>query len=327
MKVLIMGRKQNLYSSAIEISKHHNIVGIITCKSNAEYSINESHFENLSIKLGCPFVYTNNINNKVFDIIKNTRPEIVISCNWISMIRDDFIKKVPKGILNLHFGDLPNYRGNSVTNWAIVGLEKDITLTVHQMVSGELDSGDIWSQKKMTLNDETTINDINSFSEKHAPKLFLAAIDKILRGKKPQKQSDLDKIAFRCYPRLPIDSKINWNKSAIEINALVRASIPPYPMAYSYIKEEETIKKTYIISSYVVNKKTNDIGTPGHIIKNDKNSGDTWVYTGEGIIGLRKIKFDGENEIYPGKYWKSIRIRFGIDIECELLNIYEKLQK
>ena len=195
------------------------------------------------------------------------------------------------------------------------------------MVAGDLDSGDIWSQKKMILNDETTINDINTFSEKNAPKLFLTAIDKILKGIMPERQSDINKIAFRCYPRLPIDSKINWNKSAIEINALVRASIPPYPMAYSYMKDEETIRKIYIISSYVVNEETNDVGTPGHIIKNDKNSGDTWVYTGRGIIGLRKIKFDEESEIYPGKYWKSIRIRFGIDIERELINIYEKLQK
>mgnify|MGYP001330208937 CR=1 FL=1 len=327
MKILIMGRKQNLYSSAIKISKHHNIVGIVTCKSNAEYSINESHFENLSVELGCPFLYTNIINNKVFDLIENTKPEIVISCNWISIIREEFIDNIPKGILNLHFGDLPNYRGNSVTNWAIVGFEKEITLTVHQMIAGELDSGDIWAQKKMTLDDDTTINDINDFSEKHAPKLFMDAINKISKGIKPKKQGDLGKIAFRCYPRLPVDSKIDWSKSALEINALVRASILPYPMAFSYIKEKEIIRKVYITSSYVVNEKTNDIGTPGHITKNDKDSGDTWVYTGEGIIGLRKIKFDGESEIHPGRYWKSIRIRFGIDIEQELINIYEKLQK
>ena len=81
----------------------------------------------------------------------------------------------------------------------------------------------------MEINSNTTIYEVVKFSEENTPILFLKALDIIESGNNDFiKQASLDKPIFRCYPRLPEYSKIDWTKSAKEIDALIRASTKPY---------------------------------------------------------------------------------------------------
>jgi hypothetical protein len=56
------------------------------------------------------------------------------------------------------------------------------------------------------------------------------------------------------------------------------------------------IKKLFIWRSRIVSKTTEDIGVPGHIIKNDSKSGESHVLTGNGIIAI-SVAIDIEEEL------------------------------
>ncbi len=328
MKILILGRTEYLFDTAEQLSKHHEVCGIITASASPEYSRNENDFKELALKLSSHYYFTNTIDDKVKELIKSLKPDICISLNWKSVLNDDIISLFPHGILNAHFGDLPSYRGNAVINWAILNNEKQIAITIHQMAAGEIDSGNVWKKLYMPLEENTTIADITNFCRKNTPQLFLETVNSIDKGDAVSTpQSDLQQKPFRCYPRLPEYSKIVWSKSAAEIHGLVRASTKPYSGAYSYIKFNNEIKKIFIWKTSVESASSGDIGEPGHIISNDAKIGCSKVLTGNGVLIIEEAQYENDDVFLPGKVWKSIRMHFGIDIEEEIMNLYKMINK
>lgn len=325
MRVLIIGRHEVLYYTAELLSKEHEIVGVITAPAPGEYLKKEKDFEKLALRLNCPFLLITNKRDDIVGFVKKANPDIGISVNWTYVVNNDLIRAIPKGILNFHSGDLPKYKGNAAPNWAILLNEKEIVLTIHYMKPDEIDSGDIILKKKMRLDENETIGDIISFWCKNVPSMFRDSLRKINdKSFKPKRQIGS---GFRCFPRLPIDGKIAWNKPVKELHNLIRSATQPYPGAYTFLKIKNDIKKVYIWKSRIVIGFTKDLGRPGHIIFNDVNSGESHVYCGEGILALQEVQYDDGEVFKPGKRWKSIRIRFGLDIEEELMNINKRLLK
>lgn len=323
MKIIAIGRNEIFFDVVTELSKKHQIAGIITSTASPEYLKNEEDLKMLAKSLNCPFLITKK-EKEIMNLVKKVRPDIGVSINWISILSKDILDLIPKGVLNCHPGDLPKYRGNAATNWALLFEETSIVFTVHNMVADYVDKGDIYMQKKMLINDETTISDINNYWRKIAPGLFLKVIAGIESGKlHPQKQGGN---GFRCYPRLLIDSKIDWNRSTRYIHSLVRSSTKPYSGAYSFMKINEKIEKVYIWKTRIVAETTADIGIPGHIISNNEINGETYVYCGEGIIALQEVQFESGETFQPGTKWKSIRMNFGIDVEDEIRKLHNLLQ-
>lgn len=320
MRVLIIGRTEVLYETVLLLAKEHSICGIITSVASPEYSKKEDDFEKLAHELNCPFIICKTLNKSVIEFITNCNADIAISVNWISVINNNIINLFPYGILNCHPGDLPRYRGNAVCNWAMINNETEIIITIHYMVGGELDSGDILVQESFPIEEHTTITEFVKYWEEITPLLFKKAIDGLVNNSiKPIKQISIEKEPFRCFPRLPIDSKIDWTKNALEIDRLIRASSKPYSGAYTYYKINEEIKKIFIWKSRVIQTETSDIGTPGQIIFNNKENGESHVLTGGGILAICEVQFENEQLFFPGTAWKSIRTRFGIDIEQEII--------
>lgn len=326
MRVLIIGRAEALYATARLISKTHEICGIITAAASPEYLKNQEDFEKLAAELACPFIFTNTIDSETIAFIESAKPDIAVSSNWVSVIRQNVIDMMPYGILNAHHGDLPRYRGNAATNWILLKHETCLPLNIHVMEPGELDSGDIMVQRTVEIGETTTIKDIVDAIELNVPQMFAEALARLEDSSLvPRKQKTSG--AFRCYPRLPSYSKIDWSQSAKDIDALVRASTRPYSGAYSYMKIGNEIKKLFIWRTRIVSKTTEDIGVPGHIIKNDSKTGESHVLTGNGVIAISVAQHEGEDDFEPGKTWKSIRMRFGIDIEEELIALYAEVAR
>jgi methionyl-tRNA formyltransferase len=327
MKVLVLGRNEILHATVDRIVKKtdHEVVGIITAISAPEYKKKEEDFKKLAQFCGAKFHLTQQIDNTAIGIAQDTKADIVVSINWPGIVQDKFINIFKYGVLNAHFGDLPRYRGNAVTNWAILAGETQVVLTIHKMEGEKLDSGDILLQKHYPLTGDTTIDDINRFAEDNIPKMFCAVIDGFECGRmKPTPQSATGLTPFRCYPRIPRDGKIKWSLPAEKIHALVRSLTKPYSGAYIYFRSDDgELKKLYIWKTRIVSENSNDVGVPGHIIKNDTETGESWVFTGEGVIALINVSNGEHSEIFmPGKKWKSIRFRLDIDLHEELFQLY-----
>ncbi len=75
--------------------------------------------------------------------LKAADPDLVVSIRYRRILRDDSIGIPRLGVLNLHSGILPDYRGVMATFWAMLNQEASIGSTLHWIVDSGIDTGPV----------------------------------------------------------------------------------------------------------------------------------------------------------------------------------------
>jgi len=320
IKVAAIGRTEYLYQSILELGKKgFEIVLIISCKESPEYKKKIKDFRLLAKKIKCDFLATEKINTaQVKKLIKKNKPDVAISLNWKTIIGKEIIESFPLGIINAHCGDLPRYRGNAVPNWAILNREKEIVLTLHLMAE-ELDAGPILLKKKMILSKNTYIGNVYKFFSDNLPIMYIKAINGLVTGRiKPKRQPTNSKLSLRCYPRIPEDSEINWQKSAEEISRLIRASAEPFSGAYTFLNS----KKLIIWRAYSEKPKFPFLGMFGQVAERRKERGEVAVIAGDNtFLIIKEAELEKQGRKKATDIIKSNRTRLGLNIIKEIENL------
>lgn len=309
MRVAIIGRTETLHKCALEIlKKGHEIPLFITSKESSEDKIKSKDFENLANKIGAKFIYTPKINkSKHIKEIKGLNPiDIGVSINYTTVISQDIINLFGLGILNVHGGDLPKYRGNACQAWAIINRESKIGLCVHRMIGGELDSGDIIDREYLEIGINTRIGEIYEWMGDKAPKLVTRALYKLNSNNSYllEKQSKKKEDALRCYPRKAEDGRLNWALTAEEIIRLINASSEPFSGAYCFLNNEKlTIWRANLVEDCEL-----FLGVPGQVSKICKETGSIEVLARKGKVVIKEVSYKSDRGV-PIKYIQSLRIR------------------
>jgi len=127
-------------------------------------------FEQLAEKAGCQLQGFADLGNKVNSTagiarIAATEPELILSVRFGLIIREAVIAMPKYGVINLHSGLLPNYRGVMATFRAMQNNDSEIASTLHYIQDGGIDNGDIISTSAITLNPQQSylLNVINLY--------------------------------------------------------------------------------------------------------------------------------------------------------------------
>jgi methionyl-tRNA formyltransferase len=113
-------------------------------------------FDDLAASAGCTLQGFADIGNQVngpegIARIQATEPELIISLRFGLIIRDEVIAIPRYGVINLHSGLLPDYRGVMATFRAMLGGESEIGSTLHFIQDAGVDTGDIISTVAIPL--------------------------------------------------------------------------------------------------------------------------------------------------------------------------------
>lgn len=122
----------------------------------------------------CKVMYSNNCNeddieeavDKIDGIMK-----LVISANNQHIFSNDFLAHKNVEVINFHYSYLPEYRGMNIPTWVIYNNEQYTGVTWHY-VTRKIDSGDIISQKKIIINDDSTAFELTHVGMKFGFELF-----------------------------------------------------------------------------------------------------------------------------------------------------------
>ena len=77
------------------------------------------------------------------EIIRAIAPDLIISIRYRKILKDKAIAIPKYGIINLHSGLLPEYRGAMATFWAMLNGDETIGSTLHYISDGTIDTGRI----------------------------------------------------------------------------------------------------------------------------------------------------------------------------------------
>ena len=173
----------------------------------------------------------------VLKIFKKT--DLGLVCGFPHIFKKHHLKLPKYGLINLHAGRLPKYRGGSPLNWQIINDEKCFGISVIKIDEG-IDSGDIILEKKFKLLNRYTIEDLHRIANNSFPVLLYKSIFKIISGKKLKKQNQ--KQANYYKQRNPEDSFINPRLVTFKkMNLLIRALSKSYPNPYIIYKNEKIV--------------------------------------------------------------------------------------
>lgn len=327
MRVAILGRTKMLYDT-MEMLKNagHEIVIVGTCTAAAEYKIDENDFEKRAKEFQVPFFNNANLTLPyIVELIEKSKPDIAISVNWITIIRKQTIELFPYGILNGHAGDLPRYRGNACPNWAIINGEEKIGLSVHFMEPGCLDSGDIVVKEFVNIQKDTTVGEIYEQMDILFPKMFIQAVDKIEQTGKavgvPQSKRRED--VLRCYPRMPSDGCIDWDKEGVEIDRLIRASGYPFQGAYTFLNGRE---KIYIQAAGISEYEFPSAAICGQIVFRDCKKDCVGVAAKDGVIMIYKLCDEYHKQCKVTEKIRSMRDRLGMCVPDKLYELMREIE-
>ncbi len=165
--------------------------------------------------------------------VRREDPDVFILAGY-GPILSEAVLQIPSHLtINLHAGKLPEYRGSSPMNWALLNGETSFTLSVIRVDAG-VDTGDVLLDQTFPIAIDDTIVDLHRVANERFPQMLLQVVEKIhTESLRPRKQ---DPTLARYMPlRFPDDGLVLWDMlTAEEIHNRIRALRPPYPGAFTF---------------------------------------------------------------------------------------------
>jgi len=225
-------------------------------------------------------------DEKFINLLKSPTPDFAILTAYGKIIPVEVLKIPRKGFLNLHPSLLPRWRGATPIQSAILTDEETgVTLFV---MDEKIDHGPTIKNKKLNIkNKKYTYPELLKELAILGTKVIIESAPQWLEGKiTPLPQDEF--LATYCHKITSEDEKINWNKSAIEIDRKTRA-LNPQPGVYTLINDR--ILK--IISGFPSNDNIRSLAkATGEVFEIDKKMA---VKCRDGFYLIEEIKPAGKN--------------------------------
>lgn len=173
-----------------------------------------------------------NPNNPSFlAALEDIQCDLGIVAGFSTIFSEDLISVPQYGMLNLHAGRLPEYRGGSPLNWQIINGEKTAGISVLSMDAG-IDTGNVMAAAEIPIGAEDTIATLHERANAQFPDLTVESMEKRLSGDAGIAQDDGK--ARYWHQRNDGDGRIDWRTmTAVQVLNLIRGVTRPYPGAYS----------------------------------------------------------------------------------------------
>ena len=162
--------------------------------------------------------------------IRAVAPDVILVIGWSQLVGAEFRSLAPMGVLGFHPSPLPRMRGRAVIPWQILTGQHCGGATLFWIDEGT-DSGPIAAQALFGIDPDTiTARALYDRAVGAMADLLPPLMDALATGARPTVPQDEAK-ATLCARRRPEDGRIDWVRTAAEIDRLIRAVGPPYPGA------------------------------------------------------------------------------------------------
>jgi len=184
-----------LISYSTQIGKKQDNQDLINLKKIESNNI-DSYFNKIEKQINASILPE---VRKISDI--NQEIDLIISVRYGIIFKGSIIKFPKFGIINLHSGILPNYRGVMPTFWSMLNQEKEIGCTLHYIQDQTIDTGDIIEiyRKNIDYQKSYIFNVLSIY--KSGSNIILKLLKKISLKSKIIKKPQIDKGKYYSFPK------------------------------------------------------------------------------------------------------------------------------
>ena len=232
-----------------------------------------------ALELGLPVYTPQHLKKEEREMVKTLSVDTLLSFCYGKIFGPKFLALF-EHTFNVHPSPLPKYRGCAPIYAAIRNMDRETAISL-QEIGLAIDEGRVFASLPISLSGEETTLSLEERVSELAPEFVyntLVNIDFIT----PKDQSG--EASYTSFINKE-DGKIDWNKSAEEIHAQVRACIP-WPRAYSILGEEKLLI-TGVYGS-VFSSFSPSLEAPGTVVAIEKGKG-LKVSTGKGYLYITRV--------------------------------------
>ena len=239
MKIIYLGTPDFAVLPLEKINaSNHEILAVVTQPDRPfgrKAVITPCAVKSKAIELGLKTLSYEKIRLEGVSDLKALNPDIMVTCAFGQILSKEILD-IPKfGVINIHASLLPKYRGSAPIQYSIINGDKKTGVTIMQTDVG-VDTGDILLQEEVEISPTETAGELFEKLSNLGASIIVSALDKIERGEiTPVKQNE--SLASHVKMLSKSDGVIDFSKSAIEINNLIRG-LNPWPIAYTYLGDK-----------------------------------------------------------------------------------------
>lgn len=235
-------------------------------------------------------------------MLKSCAPDLCVTAAFGQLLSQEILDIPPLGTINVHSSLLPKHRGSAPINWSII--KGDAVTGVTTMFTDKgMDTGDILLMRKTPIGPAENAGELTDRLAVMGAQLLIETIRALEAGtlaRTPQ-----DHAAATYEPKMDKElGRIDWSKSAQELDWLVRGTTP-WPGAFTTLGEQ-TIK---VFELDILDGPAS--GAPGEIVAADAKRG-LVVSCGDHDVALAQIQMPGAKRMNAKDYLRGHTMETGV---------------
>jgi methionyl-tRNA formyltransferase len=219
--------------------------------------------------------------------VLNANLQIVVAFRMLPKV----VWEMPNlGTFNLHASLLPNYRGAAPINWAIINGEAKTGVTTF-FIDDKIDTGAMIMSSEIPIDETENAGHLHDRLMELGSKTVIDTLGMIEKGNVStviQKDTTDIQTAYKLNKE---NCKIDWTKSAQEINNLIRG-LSPYPSAWCFFSDKSDEWNVKIYEAKIIPEEHNH--PIGNLICTKK---EMKVAVKNGFIQILSLQFPGKKKM------------------------------
>ncbi len=242
MKIIFMGTPDFAVGTLKACIDNHDVIGVFTQPDKPKgrgKQMSMPPVKEVALEHDIPVFQPEKIKTGDWtSLLKEMNPDCIVVVAYGQILSKEILEIPKYGCINVHASLLPKLRGAAPINWAIVNGDQESGVTTMLMDVG-LDTGDMLLKDVISIDEEMVAGDLHDHLAKMGADLLIKTLDGLSAGSiSPEKQNeDLTSYASMLNKEL---AKIDWNKSAVAINNMIRG-FNPWPVAHTTY-QDKTLK-------------------------------------------------------------------------------------
>jgi methionyl-tRNA formyltransferase len=310
-KVLLLGYGPSALTALDSLVKQFLVVAVVRQR---EKGCCEDPVERCAYERRIPIISDPSASSVEHAVIE-LQPDCVVASSYGRILGERILAR--SKFVNVHYSNLPRYRGLAAVNWVVANSERETAITIHTMTPG-LDAGNILYQQVVPVVPHQTAWELLTVLNNIQLEVLGDTIARHVEGYMGSPQ-DESASTFAC-ARVPADGEIDWAASTEKIYALVRALSPPWPGAHTYLGARRV---TIVRASPVTHTRRYEGRIPGRVIGRSRADGFVDVLTGDGILRIHEVTTEECGPVPASAEITSIRQTLGLRAADLLIRIKE----
>ncbi len=297
-RVLLIGQGPTTASALESLLERFDVIGVVRSAADAGDAALQ-----LAAARGVT-TYPDASIGSITRLVQSLAPDCVVVSSYDRILAPSLIAL--SRFVNVHYADLPRYRGRATVNWAVLNGETHTAITIHEL-RPKLDGGPILFKQCVPIGPADTVASLYERLNAIQRAALADAVAAYLNGAAGQPQDEAA-ATYAC-TRLPVDGEIDWNRPTRDIDALVRALVAPFPGAFTYIGGE----RLRIWRAEAVTDAPAYAGRiPGRVVGRSGAEGWVDVLTGDGVLRLFEVQPEGAARGPAASAVRSSKTTFGL---------------